>query len=176
MQFDRKGNAMIKISQISDWCRPSGYFFIRPMRSLFRFLPAVVFFLLNFQIAALAGGFDGSQPLIGTSDRIIVINQYNIIDNVDHSTAGIPKKFLIDFKTNTLRPSKDSLIRKTITFNRVDHIENKMVMQGIDSGIEGVEDGMAWSLTISKKDGKAVLAASGDGVAYVVFGACTIAK
>lgn len=139
-------------------------------------MPAVVFFLVNFQIAALADRFDGSQPLIGTSDRIIEINQFKIIDGVDHSTAGIPKKFLIDFKTNTLRPSKDSLIRKTITFNRVDHIENKMVLQGIDSGIDGVDDGVAWSLTISKKDGKAVLAASGDGVAYVVFGTCTIAN
>ncbi len=166
----------MKINQISDWCRLSGYFFIRPMRSRLPFIPAVVFFLFNFQIAALADGFDGSQPLFGTSDRIIEINQFKIIDGVDHSTAGIPKKFLIDFKTNTLRPSKDSLIRKTITFNRVDHIENKMVMQGIDSGIEGVEDGVAWSLTISKRDGKAVLAASGDGVAYVVFGACTIAN
>ncbi len=40
-------------------------------------------------------------------------------------------------------------------------------------GIEGVEDGLAWSFAISKKDGEAVLSASGDGVAYVVFGVCT---
>jgi hypothetical protein len=160
---------------MSGWCLLSGYSLMRQMRSQLRFIPAVVFFLLNFQLLALADVFDGSQPLIGTSDRIIEINQFKIIDGVDPSTAGIPKKFLIDFKTNTLRPSKDSIIRKTITFNRVDHIENTMVMQGIDSGIEGVDDAVAWSLTISKKDGKAVLAASGDGVAYVVFGALTIA-
>ena len=166
----------MKITGISDWRRPSGYFFIRPIRCPLHFIPAIVFFLLNLQIAALADGFDGSQPLIGTTDRIIEINRYKITDGVDHSTAGIPKKFLIDFKTNTLRPSKDSIVRKTITFTRVDHIENKMIMQGIDSGIDGVDDGVAWSLTISKKDGKAVLAASGDGVAYVVFGACTVAN
>jgi hypothetical protein len=50
-------------------------------------------------------------------------------------------------------------------------MENLLVIQGLDSGIEGVDDGLAWSLTISKLDGKAVLTATGDGVAYVVFGA-----
>jgi len=36
-----------------------------------------------------------------------------------------------------------------------------------------VDDGLAWSIAISKKTGKVVLSASGDGVAYVVFGTCT---
>ena len=31
-----------------------------------------------------------------------------------------------------------------------------------------VDDGLAWSMAISKKTGKVVLSASGDGVAYVV--------
>jgi hypothetical protein len=38
--------------------------------------------------------------------------------------------------------------------------------------VENVDDGLAWSITISKKTGKVVLSASGDGVAYVVFGTC----
>ena len=45
-------------------------------------------------------------------------------------------------------------------------------MQGVDEGVEGVDDGLAWSLTISKKNGNAVLSAAGDGVSYVVFGIC----
>jgi hypothetical protein len=62
------------------------------------------------------------------------------------------------------------------TFKDVEHVENKMVMQGVDQGVEGVDDGLAWSLAISKKDGRAVLSASGDGVAYVVFDLCTPIK
>mgnify|MGYP006896058790 FL=1 len=71
-----------------------------------------------------------------------------------------------------LRPSKDSLVRKTSNIYRVEHIENKLILQGINEGVENVDDGLAWSITISKKTGKVVLSASGDGVAYVVFGTC----
>ena len=75
-----------------------------------------------------------------------------------------------------LHPSKDSLVRASISFKSVAHLENKIYIQGVYEGVEGVDDGLAWSLTISKKDGKAVLSASGDGIAYVVFGTCTPVK
>jgi len=71
---------------------------------------------------------------------------------------------------------KDSLVRKTSKINRVEHIENKLILQGVDEGVENVDDGLAWSITISKKTGKVVLSASGDGIAYVVFGTCIPVK
>ena len=86
---------------------------------------------------------------------------------------GLPKRFLIDFRGKVLRASNDSLVRRIVRFESVEHVEQKMVMQGIDEGVEGVDDALAWSLTISKKDGKAVFSSSGDGVAYVVFAVCT---
>lgn len=121
---------------------------------------------------ASAGDFDGSRLLFGVTEKIIEINRYKIIDDVDPDTVGLPQKFIIDFKAGRLRPSKDSRIRKTVEFKRVIHVENKLVIQGVDEGIEGVEDGLAWSLTISKDNGRSVLSASGEGVAYVVFGVC----
>ncbi|MFC1829694.1 hypothetical protein ACFL0O_08785 [Thermodesulfobacteriota bacterium] len=144
--------------------------------SNYKFIFTVLIFICALTISAYADDFDGSKPLSGITGKIIEINQYKIIDDVDPDTVGLPKKFMIDFNSNQLRPSKDSQVRKSIAFRRVDHIENKMVIQGVDEGIEGVEDGLAWSLTISKKDGKTVLSASGDGVAYVVFGVCTPIK
>ena len=72
-----------------------------------------------------------------------------------------------------MRPSKDSSVRKISKIKRVEHVENKLILQGVEGGVENVDDEMAWSMTISKKTGKVVLAASGDGVAYVVFGTCT---
>jgi hypothetical protein len=121
---------------------------------------------------APAGDFDGSRPLSGTTGNIIEINPYKIISDIDPDTVGIPRHFLIDFNTKTLHPAPDSLIKKTIAFHSLVHIENKVILQGVDEGVEGVDDGLAWSLAISKKDGKAVLSASGDKVAYVVFGVC----
>jgi len=138
----------------------------------YKILLAVLSIFCVLTISAFAGDFDGLKPLFGITGKIIEINQYKIIDNVDPDTVGLPKRFVIDFNSNQLRPSVDSRIRKSISFAKVEHIENKMVIQGVDEGIEGVEDGLAWSLTISKKDGRTVLSASGDGVAFVVFGEC----
>jgi hypothetical protein len=121
---------------------------------------------------AFSGDFDGSKPLSGSVDKIIEINTVKIINDVDPDTLGLPRNFLIDFKAKKLRPSKDSLVRKTSNIYRVEHIENKLILQGVDEGVENVDDGLAWSITISKKTGKVVLSASGDGVAYVVFGTC----
>ena len=122
--------------------------------------------------AAFSGDFDGIKPLSGSVDKIIEINAFKIIDDVDPDTVGLPRNFFIDFKAKKLRPSKDSLVRKTSNIYRVAHIENKLILQGVDEGVENVDDGLAWSITISKKTGKVVLSASGDGVAYVVFGTC----
>ncbi|MFN2121945.1 MAG: hypothetical protein ACK2UP_00445 [Candidatus Promineifilaceae bacterium] len=148
------------------------YFLQDKNASKYKILFGVFIFFILLLATAIAGDFDGSKPLSGVTGKIIEINQYKIIDDVDPDTVGLPKNFLIDFNSKTLRPSKDSLIRRTITFKSLEHIENKMVMQGVDEGVEGVDDGLAWSLTISKKNGHAILSAAGDGVAYVVFGIC----
>ena len=124
---------------------------------------------------AYSGDFDGFKPLVGSVNKIIQINPLRIMDNVDPDTAGLPRKFLIDFEKKIMRPSKDSLIRKTTRIDRVEHIENKLVLQGVEEGVENIDDGLAWSITISKKTGRAVLSASGEDVAYVVFGTCTLA-
>lgn len=126
-------------------------------------------------VSALAGDFDGSVPLAGTTIKIVEINQHQIIDNVDADAVGLPKRFRIDFDTRTIRPSEDSLVRRSVRFKDPVHVENMLVIQGIDEGVEGVDDGVAWSLTISKRDGRSVLSASKNGVAYVVFGACSAA-
>ena len=143
------------------------------MNAIFKAIATVAVLLIVGAVAGFAGDFDGTRSLNGVTDQIIEINRHRINAEVDPDTIGLPKKFQIDFKDRMLRPSKDSIIRKTISFKEIANVENMIVLQGVDSGADGVDDGLAWSLVISKKDGKAVLSASGDGVAYVVFGKCT---
>jgi hypothetical protein len=126
--------------------------------------------------SAFAGDFDGSKPLSGSIDKILEINLHKIINDADPETVGLPRIFFIDFEEKSVRPSKDSFIRRTSKINRVEHLENKPILQGVEEGVENIDDGSAWSLAISKKTGKVVLAASGDGVAYVLFGTFTPAE
>jgi len=121
---------------------------------------------------AIAGDYDGSKPLSGVVNKLIEINKFRINDSVHPDTVGLPQSFVIDFKEKMLRPTKDSLVRRISKIENIVHIENKLVLQGVEEGVEGVEDGLGWSMVISKETGVVVLSASGDGVAYVVFGTC----
>ena len=120
----------------------------------------------------MAKDFDGSTPLLGAVDRIIEINQFKIIDNVNPDTVGLPQKFIIDFKNKILRPTKDNVVRRTSKIKRVEHIENKLILQGAEEGVASANDGLGWTMSISKDTGKIVLSAVGEGIAYVVFGTC----
>jgi len=144
----------MQIAHIINYAFKYQYFLQDKMTSKHKITFLAVIFFIFSAATAIASDFDGSKPLSGVTGKIIEINQYKIIDDVDPDTVGLPKKFLIDFNSKTLRPSKDSLVRRTITFNSLVHIENKMVMQGVDEGVDGVDDGLAWSLTISKKKWK----------------------
>lgn len=132
-----------------------------------------VIYLFVMPLSSSADDFDGSKQLIGSVEKVLEINQFKISSDVDPDTVGLPRNFVIDFDKKTVRPSKDSLVRRISEIRHIGHIENKLVLQGVEEGVENVDDGLAWSIAISKKTGKVVLSASGNGVAYVVFGTCT---
>ena len=46
-----------------------------------------------------------------------------------------------------------------------------MILQGAEDGYEKMRDGLGWTLAIAENSGQVVLTASGDQVAFVVFGA-----
>jgi hypothetical protein len=123
------------------------------------------FCLLISPLATFGDDFDGSKSLLGSVDKILEIYPSRISSDADPETVGLPRNFFIDFKEKLVRPSKDSVIRRTSKIKRVEHIENKLILQGIEGGVENVDDGLAWSMAISKKTGKVVLSASGDGMA-----------
>ena len=132
----------------------------------------LLFSLFIMPLPTFTEDFDGSKPLSGSVDKVLEIYPSRITTDADPDTVGLPRNFFIDFQEKIIRPSKDSLIRRTSKIKRVEHIENKLILQGIEDGVENVDDGLAWSMAISKKTGRVVLSASGDGVAYVVFGTC----
>ena len=129
-------------------------------------------FILPF--ASYAGDFDGSRLLSGSVEKVLEISQFRVSDDVDPDIVGLPRKFFIDIEEKTMLPSMESMVRRISKIKHVEHIENKIILQGVEEGVENVDDGLAWSMAISKKTGKVVLSASGDGVAYVVFGSCTV--
>jgi hypothetical protein len=65
-------------------------------------------------------------------------------------------------------------MKLSTAIERSEHLDGKLILQGADEGIEDVRDGLAWSMVIDETSGKMLLSAAGDGVAFAVFGACTL--
>jgi hypothetical protein len=90
----------------------------------------------------------------------------------DPETVGLPKKFLVDFSQEMILPDRESLVRQRTRIRWVGRVENRLVLAGAGEGVEGVDDGVGWSMSIERSDGRFVTTASGGRVGYVVFGAC----
>jgi hypothetical protein len=88
--------------------------------------------------------------------------------------VGIPNFLRIDFKEKKISATFTDGSKKSSTIENSEKIDGKVIIQGAEDGIEGVRDGLGWSLAIDEETGKTVLTASGDEVGFVIFGACTL--
>jgi len=123
---------------------------------------------------AAAADFDGSKALLCSTATLSECIPGGICEQVTSDSINAPDFLRINFKKKTVtvaaagrKDSPPSPIKSLTT------IDEKLFLQGADDGIEGVRDGLAWSLAIDQTTGKMVLTASGDAVGFVIFGACT---
>ena len=127
-----------------------------------------------FSAPVAAGNFDGSKELLCAVMNITECEPGGQCMNVTAEEVGIPNFLRIDFKNKKLSATfADGSEKKSIVKN-TEKIDGKVILQGAEDGIEGVRDGLGWSLAVDEQNGKMVLTASGDAVAFVMFGACTL--
>lgn len=93
-------------------------------------------------------------------------------NRVSADAVGLPRFFKVDVENKQLTAAHADDTRKT-AIERVEEVEGKLMLQGAEEGREGVRDGLGWTMSVDIDSGDMVLTASGEGVAFVVFGACT---
>ena len=122
----------------------------------------------------LADDFDGSKPLLCALATLSECVPGGTCQQVTAEAINAPDFLSIDLKKETVtelamgqeeRPP-GMILSSTI-------IDEKLFLQGADDGVEGIRDGLAWSIAIDQNNGKMVVTASGDAVGFVIFGACT---
>ena len=123
--------------------------------------------------AAGATGFDGSAPLLCASTEVIECLPAEECLRVTPEAVDAPQFIRIDFQANQLRTASASGAAKTTPIERRETVDGKLMLQGAEEGVEGVRDGLGWTLAIAEDTGKMVLTGSGDAVGFVIFGACT---
>ena len=84
----------------------------------------------------------------------------------------MPQFLTVDLDKKTIMPTgKNDGDRKSV-IKRMEHLKGNLILQGSDHGIQDLRDSVGWSAMVSEETGKFVVTASGDHVAFIVYGAC----
>jgi hypothetical protein len=134
----------------------------------------MVMIICMFSFPAVAGDFDGSKELICAVMDLVECQSGGKCQQVTAEDVGIPQFLKINFKEKKISAIQADGGKRTTTIENFEKIDGKVIIQGAEDGIEGVRDGVGWSLAIAEETGKTVLTASGDEVGFVIFGACTL--
>ena len=121
----------------------------------------------------LASDFDGSQPLLCASATAIECLRIAGCHQVPPEAIAAPTFMRFDFSKKTVSSIGTEGAVKSSAIERSETVDGKLILQGAEDGVEGVRDGLGWTITISQETGRMVLTGSGDDVAFTIFGACT---
>jgi len=131
----------------------------------------IVICMLFMPFTVSAASFDGSQPLLCALMKAMVCTQVNECEEFSAEDLNVEQFVQIDFSKKEMRGVQNTE-RKT-TIERVEVVDGKLILQGAEDAIEGVRDGVGWTMAIMEDTGKAILTAAGDDAGFILFGACT---
>jgi hypothetical protein len=141
--------------------------------SRLRLIVCALLCILVVPFIAIAGDFDGSKPLLFVAIDVIECVPNGECSKVTPESIALSQFLKIDFKRKEILPVGEGQGKKSTTIENMELIDGKLIIQGAEDGVEGVRDGVGWTMAIAEETGKVVLTASGDQVGFVVFGACT---
>jgi hypothetical protein len=123
--------------------------------------------------SAVAASFDGSEPLLCAATTVNECLPIEGCTQVVPQAVAAPNFIRFDFSANTLMTTDAAGSERKSTIKRSETVDGKLILQGAEDGVEGVRDGMGWTIAISQDSGRMVVTAAGDDVAITIFGACT---
>lgn len=132
-----------------------------------------ILFLLGLPIAAPAENFDGSKPLICATINVMECTPEEGCQEVTPESVAVPQFLTVDLDKKIIKSTgKNDGDRKSV-IKRMERLQGRLILQGSDEGIQDIRDSVGWSAMLSEETGKFVVTASGDGEAFIVYGACT---
>ena len=124
--------------------------------------------------AASAAEFDGSKPMLCALRSIVECVEETACERVTPSSIDAPTFIRLNLQAMTISGTRPGQEVRTSKIRYKQSLDGQLILQGADDGIEGVRDGLAWSVIIGEFTGEMVMSASGYDVAFVVFGACIL--
>lgn len=138
-----------------------------------RYILIVCTFLSSISAATAveAGDFDGARPMLISVTRVVECVPDSTCREVSPASVELPQFLKVDFNKKTIRSAAAGDEAPATTIERHEVVDGKLILQGAEDGYENLRDGLGWTMAITEKTGQVVLTASGDEVAFVVFGA-----
>ncbi len=134
-------------------------------------------FMLVIGLAAIAvsaelAAQEVSSRFVCSSNEVFQCDRGADCQRTNPEAIDAPAMLLVDTEKNDIRRLPEREASPTSTIERVERVDNKLILQGAEDGREGVRDGLGWTLSVAEDTGQMVLTASGEGVGFVIFGAC----
>ena len=140
---------------------------------IYFWMTALIVCAFCLPFTAQAGSFEGTQNLLCAPQVAIECGSDGTCVQAMAASVNLPNFFQVDFSKKEITAITESENKRKSTIKSIESLDNKLFLQGAEDGIEGVRDGLAWSISISQDTGRMVVSASGENEAFVVFGACT---
>ena len=115
----------------------------------------------------LAADFDGSKPILCASLDVLECVDGRDCEMVAAEDVDAPQFITVDLKHDKLQLDRAGRPQSAKLRNR-ESLNGKLVLQGV-----GTETGLGWTFSVNEETGRFVLSASGDEVAFIIFGACS---
>lgn len=130
-------------------------------------LPFLILPLYALAGNVMAESFDGSKPLLCATVETIECGPHAECQYGTADSLGFPQFLHIDADKKTISADKPDGSRLNATIASVSKLGDRLVLQG-------VENNLGWSVSISRVTGRMAVAIAGDQIVFSVFGACTV--
>ncbi len=120
-----------------------------------------------------AGTYDGSKRMMCASAEVVECVPHTGCQPVIAESVGAPRFIVVDVAQKKLS-ARFANDERSSAIERTESVDGKLMLQGVEDGLETERDGIGWTLSITEDLGDMVLTGSGDNVAFVIFGSCTV--
>lgn len=114
--------------------------------------------------------FDGKRPLLCSVFRMFECDLSEGCIPVTAEEIGSASSWTVDFKNKEFTGTTDNAQPNAI--DRVELLDGKLFLSGIQDGLPIERDGVAWSVSINNPDGVMTIMVAGEGVGIVGLGSC----
>lgn len=120
--------------------------------------------------AAAAEQFDGKRPLLCSAFRIFECELATGCLPVTAAELGVASSWTLDFKKKEFTATTPDARPNTI--DRVELLDGKLFLSGVQDGLPDQLDGVGWSVSITNPDGVMTMMIAGERVGVVGLGSC----